>query len=123
MAKVLIVEDDADLVETYTDLLEANHHTVISTYSALNAIQMMVKHRPNIIILDLNLPGDSGVVVIDIMRSYPVLRNTKIIVASGFTEKLQTTHLDSRVDAILHKPVNNDELLALISSFQPTATV
>jgi CheY-like chemotaxis protein len=117
VAKVLIVEDDLDLVETYTDLLEANDHTVVSTGSVASAIQMMTRHKPNVIILDLNLPGDSGVVVINIIRSYPIFRNTKIIVASGFPERLQDDHLEKRVDAILRKPVNNVELLELIGRF------
>jgi CheY-like chemotaxis protein len=123
MAKILIVEDDADLVETYTDLLQTRNHTIVSTSTAAKAIQLITRHKPNIIILDLNLPGDSGVIVINIVRGYPLLKDTKIIVASGYPERLQSNQLSKRVDAIMCKPVDNSYLLSLIESFDgaPTA--
>jgi CheY-like chemotaxis protein len=113
MARILIVEDDADLVETYTDLLETQQYTVISAGRAADAIQLLTRHKPHVIILDLNLPGDSGVTVINIVRTYPVLKATKIIVASGFPEKLR----GSQVDVILSKPVDNRQLLSIIAGF------
>ena len=117
MARILIVEDDADLVETYTDLLETQQYTVISAGRAADAIQLLTRHKPHVIILDLNLPGDSGVTVINIVRTYPVLKATKIIVASGFPEKLRGSQLESRVDVILSKPVDNRQLLSIIAGF------
>jgi DNA-binding response OmpR family regulator len=53
MEKILIVEDDADLVETYTDLLETHHHLVTSAPKALDAIKIVTRFKPNIVLLDL----------------------------------------------------------------------
>jgi DNA-binding response OmpR family regulator len=123
MARILIVEDDLDLVETYTDLLETQKYTVISAGRAADAIQLMTRHKPHVIILDLNLPGDSGVTVINIVRTYAALKATKIIVASGFPEKLRGSQLESRVDVILSKPVDNRQLLSIIEGFDIRDTV
>lgn len=116
MVKILIVEDDLDLVETYTDLLEAQGHSVISVPRASEAIQNVVRCRPALIILDLNLPGEPGGLVINFVRGYKPLAHTKIIVATGHPEMVSSTNfIASKVDAVLTKPVANEQLLKLIS--------
>ncbi len=117
MAKILIVEDDLDLVETYTDLLESHEHSVSAVLRASEAIRMLTRCKLDVVLLDLNLPGDSGVIVINFIRSYKPIANIKIIVASGHPEMLnQIKYVSSRVDAILSKPVSNHELLDLIEA-------
>ena len=123
MPNILIVEDDLDLVETYTDLLEAKQFKVRSVSRAADAIQFITRYKPEIIILDLNLPGESGTVVISFLGSYRTIANTKIIVATGHPEIIQRTrYLSSQIDAILTKPVSNDTLLKLINDFCELST-
>lgn len=117
MARILIVEDDVDLVETYTDLLEAQNHSVTAVLKASEAIRTLTNSKVDVVILDLNLPGDSGVIVINFIRSYKPISAMKIIVASGHSDMLnQIKYVSSRVDAILSKPISNQELLALIET-------
>ncbi len=116
MTKILIVEDDADLVETYSDLLSACNFQVTSATTARDAIAVVTKLLPDIILLDLNLPDNSGEVVISLVRQYQRLAHTKIIVASGFPEMLgQRNYISLRVDLVLRKPIQNDTLLQRIS--------
>lgn len=119
MPNVLIVEDDADLVETYTDLLEMHDCAVTSTPRANDAITLISRVRPNIVLLDLNLAGYSGAVVINLIRGYPLLKDTKIVVITGHPEMLQGTRDAARVDLILSKPVSNDQLIDVIRQFSP----
>jgi CheY-like chemotaxis protein len=115
MAKILIVEDDLDLVETYTDLLEAHGHSITAVPRASEAIKIITQHKPAIIILDLNLPGEPGGLVINFIRGYKPVANTKIIVATGHPEMMSGANfIVSKVDAVLTKPVSNRQLLALI---------
>jgi two-component system, chemotaxis family, response regulator PixG len=120
MEKILIVEDDADLVETYTDLLETHHHLVTSAPKALDAIKIVTRFKPNIVLLDLNLAGHSGIVVIDLIRGYEPLKNTKIVVITGHPELLNNGRGASRVDLILSKPVSNEQLLETIRNISLT---
>ena len=113
MAKILIVEDDADLVETYVDLLEAKGYATISAVSVADAIQLAVSEEPSIVILDLALPGGSGVSVLDFIRSHERLRNTRILVISGRTE-MANLGLADKADIILTKPVSNEQLVSMI---------
>lgn len=113
MATILIVEDDADLVETYSDLLEAKGYVTTSASSAADAIQLAVSAEPSIVILDLNLPGSSGIRVLDFIRGYKPLENTKILVVTGHSE-MTNPELVEKADIVLSKPVSNEQLLAMI---------
>lgn len=117
MGKILIVEDDPDLVETYTDLLEMHHHSVISVDKAVDAIQLITRHKPSVVFLDLNLAGESGVVVISMIRSYQPLKDTKIVVITGHPEMIKDRRDSSRVNLILSKPVSNEQLLEAVNQF------
>jgi DNA-binding response OmpR family regulator len=117
MTNILIVEDDLDLIETYTDFLEAKSFNVASVLRASHAIQHISTRKPDIVILDLNLPGESGEIVISFVRSYKPLAKLKIIVATGHPEKIQkSSYIRSKVDAILTKPISNEMLLKQINS-------
>jgi CheY-like chemotaxis protein len=120
MQKVLIVEDDADLVETYTDLLEMHHYSVTSTAKANEAVTLVTRIKPNVVLLDLNLAGYSGTVVISMVRGYKLLKDTKIVVITGHPELLQHSADASRVDLVLSKPVSNQVLLDTIHQFTPS---
>lgn len=113
MAKILIVEDDADLVETYADLLEAKDYVTTSASSTADAIQLAVSTEPSAVILDLSLPGSSGIRVLDFIRGYKPLENTRIIVVTGHSE-MTNSELVEKADLVLSKPVPNEQLLAMI---------
>jgi CheY-like chemotaxis protein len=116
MPDIFIVEDDKDLVETYTDLLEAYEYSVESTAKAIDALTKIMRAKPNIILLDLNLAGYSGTIVINTTRRHPELKDTKIIVITGHPEMLKRYDSD-RVDLVLIKPVSNDQLLQTVRRF------
>jgi DNA-binding response OmpR family regulator len=116
VGKILIVEDDRDLVETYTDLLEANHHQIASAGKASEVVPLLSWFWPDLIILDLNLPGESGAVVISLVRNYRRLAHTKIIIVSGHPELIESrNYISSRVDFVMRKPFQNDMLLTKIN--------
>ena len=124
MTKILIVEDDLDLVETYTDLLEAKQFNVMSVPRASDAIMLITRNKPDVIILDLNLPGESGTVVVNFVRGYHPIADTRIIVATGHPEIIQGTgYLCSKIDAILTKPISNETLLKTLGEFQKPSAV
>jgi CheY-like chemotaxis protein len=122
MRKILIVEDDIDLVETYTDLLEMHQHTVTSVTKATDAISVVTRLKPDIVLLDLNLAGYSGTVVINLIRRFQPLRETKIVVITGHPELLENNCDPEDVDLVLSKPVSNEQLLATVSRFTPVKT-
>lgn len=121
MEKILIVEDDADLVETYKDLLEMHQHSVATVGKVNEAIPLVMWFKPHIVLLDLNLAGHSGTVMINIIRRSQPLKDTKIVVITGHPELLKGSPDGERVDMVLSKPISNEQLLTTINQFSNKA--
>lgn len=113
MIKILVVEDDADLVETYVDLLGAKGFAVLSASNVGEAIQLVGNLKPAIVILDLSLPGGHGMEVLDFVRDQPTLESTKVIVVTGHAE-MTNTYAIEKADIVMTKPISNDHLIKLI---------
>lgn len=119
MAKILIVEDDIDLCGTYQDALEAAGHTVRVISTGTEAVDCLIYRRfvPEVVILDLQLPGNSGIMILGIIRGMPRLHRTKVIIASGHTDAGQWAVTQWGADLFLEKPVPLDLLKRSIDEF------
>jgi DNA-binding response OmpR family regulator len=112
---ILIVEDDPDVREGLHVRLKANHYNTVFAADALSAIAEARKHAPDLIILDLGLPGGDGFVVIERLRRIPAVAQIPIIVVSARDVRAnQERALKAGAKAFLQKPVDNVDLLAAI---------
>src|SRR5512145_97462 len=114
MADILVVEDDLDLVETYTDLLNGRGHSVLHASRLNEACDLLAKHRPQIITLDLQLPGSSEASLANLMRLAKSAGMSKIIIISGHPERMTDPDWMQLADLVLTKPVENGHLLLMI---------
>ncbi len=110
MAKILVVEDEIDVRETYIDLLEAAGHTVQGVGTASQALQWLFRNVPDVIILDIHLAGESGLLVLSYVRRLRRMARAKIIVASGHRELLSQAAILWGVDQCLSKPIPGNVL-------------
>jgi two-component system KDP operon response regulator KdpE len=113
--KVLIVEDDADVRLGYKVLLTAHHYDTIFAADSVFAISEALKHRPDLILLDLGLPAGDGFMVLERFRANTLLAPIPVIVVSardlhGNKERA----LKAGAKAFLQKPWNDNEMLGLI---------
>jgi DNA-binding response OmpR family regulator len=113
--KILIVDDDQDLLLGLTPRLKANGYTVVSAMDGISAIGVARKETPDLVILDLGLPGGDGFVVLERMRSLPDLVAIPVIVLSAWdpTDN-EKRALDAGAVAFFQKPADNHEFLAAI---------
>jgi two-component system KDP operon response regulator KdpE len=113
--KILIVEDDPDIRKSMNVRLKASGYDVFVASDVITAVIMARKHEPDLIILDLGLPGGDGFHVIDRLKIVPTLALIPIIIVSGRTglPNQERAH-EAGVQAFLQKPVENAELLAVI---------
>jgi DNA-binding response OmpR family regulator len=82
---------------------------------ALTAVAEARKHLPDLIILDLGLPGGDGFVVIERLKRYPALSVIPIVVVSARDVQANRVRaLAAGASVYLRKPVDNAELLAII---------
>jgi DNA-binding response OmpR family regulator len=119
MAKILIVEDDLDICETYMDILEAAGHSVKSVDRASQAFHCLSGFCPDMVILDMLLPGDSGMLVAAFIRRYPRLAKTKIAIISGHPDLATEAVSIYGADVFLNKPVTPELLRSTIRDLVP----
>ncbi len=116
MVKILIVEDDFDICETYIDVLENEGHDLLAISTCEQAVDCLIRNRmkPDVVILDLNLSGESGLVILGLIRRLPKLANTKVIIASGYPDLAKRAIKQWGADLFLSKPVSMDKLKSTV---------
>jgi DNA-binding response OmpR family regulator len=113
--KILIVEDDRDVRLGYHIRLKANHYDTFFAADALSSIAEARKHQPDLILLDLGLPGGDGFVVMERLKANTYLSVIPVIVVSARDRQANMDRaLKAGAKAYLQKPVDNDELLSVI---------
>jgi DNA-binding response OmpR family regulator len=113
--KVLIVEDDDDVRLGYHVLLKANHYDTILAQDGVSAVSEALKHRPDVIILDLALPAGDGFTILALCRLNPYSSVIPVIVVSARDLRGNKDRaLDAGAKVFLQKPWNDHELLAII---------
>jgi two-component system, OmpR family, KDP operon response regulator KdpE len=111
-AHILVVDDEVEVIRVLSRSLTANGYKVLTARSGEEAIEIALRQRPDLILLDLVLPGISG---IEVCRQLRARSNVPIIVLSvkdGELDKVQA--LDLGADDYISKPFGIKEVLARI---------
>ena len=109
---ILVVDDDASVRRFLNDALSVHHYTIIEAANGKDALQLVAKQRPNLIILDLGLPDLDGIEVTRRLRSWTTIPIIILTVRDQEEEKILA--LDSGADDYLTKPFRSGELMARI---------
>ena len=111
--KVLVVDDDQDLVELITDVLERDgRFETRSVNNGFDAGMLVKDYRPDLIVLDVMLPDINGKEVCVRVRNDDTLEAVKIICISGMVEQDKISELTAAgADDFMHKPFTVDRLL------------
>jgi CheY-like chemotaxis protein len=84
--KIVVIDDDAKALSVAKRLLEAAGYEVITTESPLRMPQLVQREKPNLILLDLEMPALSGEHVLDFTTLFDFLRETPIVLHSSKNE-------------------------------------
>lgn len=110
--KILIVDDDSSIRRFIELSLENSGYEIFTAQDGKQALSMMQDHKPNIVILDLNLPDISGFEVLQQIRKDSSIPVIMLTIEDDDTEKVKL--LDAGADDYLTKPFSIQELLARI---------
>jgi len=113
MSRVLVVEDDPDLVFTLKDNLEFEGHTVIAARDGAEGLALVTEHRPQLIILDVMLPGMNGLQLCRSLRQRGD-RTPVILLTARSQEAEKVQGLDAGADDYVTKPFSVQELMARV---------
>ena len=114
--KILILEDNAMMRSLLQTLLELESFQVACpTFPITDPMRVIQETQPDVILMDINLPGTSGLSLLELIRSVNDLKDTRIIMSSGSNRKQES--LDAGADSFLMKPFMPDELIHLIKAY------
>ena len=116
---VLIIDDDAGMLDLLVTLLEAHGFWVLTASSGVRALQVIRESAPRVVLTDILMPGQDGIEIIREVRR--VHLDVKIIAMSGGgrinkLDLLRYAHLLG-ADATINKPADIDALVGLLRSF------
>ena len=116
-AKILLVDDEEDILEFLEHVLSKAGAKVITGKNGQEAIDLATKHKPNLIILDKMMPVMDGVKACAEIRKIDELRKTKIVMLSAISDvESQIEGLDLGADDYLVKPIKSNLLISKIKS-------
>ena len=113
--KILIVDDDPQLLLGLTPRLKANGYGVVTASDRIAAVAVARRETPNLILLDLGLPGGDGFLVLERLRNMAELSAIPVIVLSARDPADNRRRaLSGGATAYFQKPPDNHELLTAI---------
>jgi len=104
--KILMVDDDVDLLEELSDFLSAAGYEVVSFTDGDKALRAAASVRPDIVLVDLKMKGISGFRVAEEIRKMELLAGIPIIAMTGYYTRPEDEKLmkECGIQACLHKP-------------------
>lgn len=116
--KVLVIEDDEYSRDALAHLLAAEGYDAQSAHDGEAGLDKARETNPEVIVLDLNLPGIDGQQVIKKIRGDQSLASIPILVVTGDDDKTAQAAVDIGADGYLTKPVEFDTLISAITHIQ-----
>jgi CheY-like chemotaxis protein len=114
--KILIVEDNPQNMRLIEMALSAESYTLLEATNGEEALEVVKKERPDLIIMDIQLPKMSGLEVTRKLREIPEFSRTSIIAVTAYAMKGdEKKALDAGCNAYLSKPISARDLPNLIA--------
>ena len=120
MARVLIVEDNAANLKLATFLLQSAGHTVLSTTDAEAALTLARDQQPDLILMDIQLPGMDGLEATALLKADEATRAIPVIALTALAMKGDEERIRAAgCDGYIAKPMRYQEFLATIAAQLP----
>lgn len=115
--RILVVDDDRDIVQVVRGYLEQSGYQVLEANDGETALHMLRRERPDLVILDLMLPGRDGMSITRLVREDKTLAATPIIMLTARVEATdKIVGLELGADDYVTKPFNAREVVARVSA-------
>ena len=123
-SKILIVDDDPDIREVLTMILESQGYTVVAASDGIECLAVLKAENPNLMIIDLLMPKMDGFALLRELEEerWSQYRGTPILILSSVREEASRrryeleTALEFNVDDYIEKPINPDILIERVGN-------
>ena len=114
-AHILVVEDDHNILRQIEFNLQSSGYTVTTATTGVEALRLMMRERPDLLITDVMMPEMDGYELVASLRADPHLAEVPVIMLTARTEETDMVQgYTSGTDLYLTKPFNPTELLAFV---------
>jgi adenylate cyclase len=114
--KILVVDDNEKNLRLLADILQAKGYTAIKADSGETALELIETDKPDLVLLDVMMPGLNGYEVCQAIRANPKNGILPVIMVTALDAHERIKGLDAGADDFLTKPINQPELLARVKS-------
>ncbi len=116
MKKILIVDDEPDVIDLVRNRLEANNYEVISAKDGHDGIKKAQQQNPDLIVMDIMMPNMTGGDAVKILQSDENTKNIPVIFLTAVSEGLENSRInvDKKFYATIGKPFKPEELLTRV---------
>ncbi len=111
--KILVIDDDQEIVELARHRLEANHYEVLTAKDGVAGFAILKDHKPDLIVLDVLMPNMDGYTFVQEIKRHDGLRNIPILVVSA-KDEMQDLFVAEGVSCFLLKPFKTEIFLEKI---------
>ena len=116
--RILIVEDNELNMKLFNDLLEAHGYKTVQTRSGVEAVELARLHKPDLILMDIQLPIMDGYTATRQIKADPALRSIKIIAVTSYALSGEEKKArEAGCDDYVPKPFSPRQLLAKIRQY------
>jgi DNA-binding response OmpR family regulator len=112
-----VIEDDAVIAQIFGVAVKEAGFEVEAIHDGVKAIKRLKETRPDLVLLDLHLPGISGIQVLDEIRNNPRLQGVRVLVISA--DATQTEFLRANADMVAIKPIGFHQLKSMVERLKP----
>ena len=115
--RVLVVDDNVDTVTTLAMLVQESGHDVRTAYDGSAVVEAALDYRPNVVLLDIGLPGLNGFEVAKRLRQQPALQNAVLVALTGYgRESDRQRSREAGFDHHLVKPGDFGKVLQILAT-------
>ncbi len=118
--RILVVDDNRDAADSIADLLRLERHTVQTAYSGAAALSVARVYKPDVVFLDIGLPGMDGYEIARRLREFPETARSRLIALTGYGQASDREQSKAAgFDAHVVKPVDPTALPPLVAGHKP----
>ena len=115
---VLVVEDNELNMKLFHDLLEGIGYNIVETRNGLEAIDLARKHKPDLILMDIQLPEVSGLEVTKWIKEDDALRHIPVIAVTAFAMKGDEERIrQGGCEAYMSKPISVGKFIETVKAY------